>query len=110
MLCGKHRRAGHAITLTGLCWDDTDEDKKWDPEETAKKILYADPNQDDWKAPMEGDVNITGGRIEFTWWQDEKTWYVDHAWSESPIPEPASMIVWATLAALGAIVASRRKA
>jgi len=100
---------GHAITLTGLCWEDKDGDKSWDPGETPNKILYADPNQRDWKAPMEGLVAVTGGRIEFKWWQDEKIWYIDHAWSESPIPEPASVIVWSVLAILGITVTWRQR-
>ncbi|MBN1512615.1 MAG: PEP-CTERM sorting domain-containing protein [Phycisphaerae bacterium] len=96
--------AGHAITLTSLKFNDLGSpgNGRWDPATEEAKIDYLDPN--DTSQVKWATVSLTGSRLEFEWWQDSQTWYIDHAWTES-IPEPATL----GLLALGGFILARRR-
>jgi len=72
---------GHALTLTGLAFDDLDGDGLWDDGETPMQIGYLDPNN-----PVQltwADVTFgTGDRLEFVWWQNGETFHVYRAYTE----------------------------
>ncbi|NLE38490.1 MAG: hypothetical protein GX621_10745 [Pirellulaceae bacterium] len=75
---------GHAVTLTGLAFDDLDGDGLWSLGETPLKIGYLDPNKP--SVQTWADVTFGGGsRMEFTWWQTGTTYYVYRAYTETPL-------------------------
>jgi len=99
---------GHALTLTSLKFDDLDGDKKWDWDPDPKKresakIDYLDPNKP--TQLFETDLwKNADGSLGFLWDNTVNpavNVYVNLAYSESPIPEPASLIVWSLLGAIG---------
>lgn len=100
----------HAVTLTGLAFDDVDGDGLWDPGETPQKIGFSDPNNV--SKQMVADVTIGFlNRIEFTWWQNSQTYYIYRAFTEGPkpVPEPAMAVSLVTLLAFGVARLRRRK-
>ena len=100
---------GHAVTLTGLAFDDLDGDRLWDPGEQPEQIGYLDPNkvsQITW-----ADVSVgAGGRYEFTWWQDGNEWYIYRAYTEGPVsvPEPATTVFLLAGLLVGTVWRQRR--
>ena len=90
--------AGHALTLTSLCFDDSEgggeyDNSRWDPGVEDARIDYLDPN-----APgglIWADLALNGdGRLEFTWdngGNPAQTVWIGLAYSESPVPLPGSM-------------------
>jgi len=76
----------HAVTLTGLAFDDLDGNGWWDPGEEPREIGYLDPNSV--SAPTWSDVTINPevGRIEFQW--SQTTYYIDRAFTEGPVLIP----------------------
>ncbi len=107
---------GHAISLTGVSWED-DCDGIFEDGEKPLKIRYLDPNGpldpdgDGVVKPREIDLswNETESRWEFEWWQDSNNYYITAAFAESPVPEPAAVIVWGLLGLLAVGYARRRK-
>ncbi|GEM_PF-5738014 len=87
-------RYGHAISLTGLSFEDLDDDLTWDPDELAR-IYYVDPN----KTGQELSANLwidtqNGGRMEFNWWQNPSPEvYLAIDYILVPVPEPQSAIL-----------------
>jgi len=72
----------HAVTLTGLAFDDLDGDGWWDADEEPKQIGFLDPNkvsEQTW-----ADVTYSYGRLEFEWWQTGGTYYIYRAFTEGP--------------------------
>jgi hypothetical protein len=102
---------GHALTLTGLAFDDLDADGMWDYDESPLAIGYLDPN--DVSAQKWADVTYgLGSRLEF-WWpakpdnpndpnDPNKQYYIYRAYTEGPtaIPEPSVLVLL-----LGVVVA-----
>ena len=75
---------GHAVTLTGLAFDDLDGDGLWSLGETPLQIGYLDPNKP--SIQTWADISFGGGsRMEFTWWQTGTTYYVNRAYAEAPL-------------------------
>jgi hypothetical protein len=75
----------HAVTLTGLAFDDADGDGLWDSGETPQKIGFSDPNHV--SAQVIADVTIgLLHRVEFTWWQNNQPYYIYRAFTEGPHP------------------------
>ena len=91
---------GHALTLTGLCWDDADGDGVFDSGEGM--LYYLDPNDTDQKSALV--TRGVDGRLEFEYWKDNADWYIALAFSES-IPEPTIL----GLLAVGALALIRRR-
>jgi hypothetical protein len=106
---------GHMVTLTSLKFDDKDGDRKWDPDPDPNKyekawIDYIDPN-----SPFGPDTNNPGPTLsEIEWKKYPGTevvmpfakdagygGWIYYAYSESPVPEPATLIVWSLLGAWG---------
>jgi len=101
---------GHVVTLTGLSFSDNDEDGVWSVGDTPYALKYLDPNAPDeciWADIIE--CPLEPGALAFTWWQANEPYYVDFAYAESPIPEPATIIVWGLLGMLAAGFAYRRQ-
>ncbi|NLF09706.1 MAG: hypothetical protein GX594_17250 [Pirellulaceae bacterium] len=115
----------HSVTLTGVAWDDSNGDGIYQPGETPLKMQYLDPNgaftTGDDGTPFGPMADLTWNsdesRLEFYYWGDEDEegnpvlWSIYRAYSESPIPEPAAIIVWSllSLVAVGYCVRRRRK-
>lgn len=75
----------HALTLTGMAFDDLNGDGLWDDGETPKKIGFLDPNlptQLTW-ADVTLNPNVLD-RLEFIWWQNGETFNVYRAFTEGP--------------------------
>jgi len=89
-----HATGGHCLTLTSFCWNDSDEDLIIDFGEGAF-IDYIDP----WTGLHVPQTHIwqssPGGMIETAYWSETES-YISWAVSESPIPEPISMIFFGT--------------
>ncbi len=104
----------HCVTLVDLYLNDQDGDGKWDPGESAS-MGYLDPNPDgtgnQYQTAALTSVDIGGGdkKLQFDWWQDGKTWDIEFAFVESPIPEPASILIWFLLVALSITGGWRRR-
>ncbi|MCG3124869.1 MAG: hypothetical protein GIKADHBN_03366 [Phycisphaerales bacterium] len=102
-------KKAHALTLVGMSFEDTNNDKKWAaPEKLYMKFI--DPNDPEQKnkdniQPVQLSVG-TDGRFEFKWWQDQGQWYVDSALTETPVPSPAS---WLLVSVAAGITAYRRR-
>lgn len=87
-------RYGHAITLTGLAFEDTDNDFEWDIDELAK-IYYVDPNitGQELSADLWIDI-LNGNRLEFNWWQNPYSEvYLALNYTLVPVPEPQSIFL-----------------
>ncbi|MBL8964664.1 MAG: hypothetical protein KF787_10290 [Phycisphaeraceae bacterium] len=100
---------GHAVSLIGMSFDDTNNDKTWNQ---GEKIFmkFVDPNDPngtnaDNIQPVELTYDATKGRFEFTWWQDKGRWYIDSALTETPVPGPATWL----MAAMGVGLCARRR-
>jgi hypothetical protein len=95
---------GHAVTFTGMAFNDLDGDGRWDANETVEKIGFLDPNklgEMTWADVSTG----SGGRIQFRWGPDQNTYYLYRAFTEGPInvPEPAIAVSLLTLLLFGAL-------
>jgi hypothetical protein len=100
----------HAVTFTGMAFNDLDGDGRWDANETVEQVGFVDPNkvsQMTWADVSTG----TGGRIEFKWWQDGQIYHVYRAYTEGPIsvPEPAAAVSLFALLLFGSFWIRRRK-
>lgn len=87
----------HCVTLVDLFFNDQDGDGERDPGE-ATKLGYLDPNPQAGNTHPNNQFQITdllfeGGRLRFEWWQDSKNWDIEFAFAESPIPEPATLLL-----------------
>lgn len=97
----------HALTLTGLQYDDVGDDGSRDATDPIA-MSFIDPNDpNDANAtniqPRALTANTTqGGRFEFQWWQDGAQWYIDSALVECPIPAPSVFAVFG-VAGIGAL-------
>lgn len=92
---------GHALTLTGLAFEDMDADGMWDHDESPLEIGYLDPN--DVSTQKWAEVTFSwGNRIEFDWWQTGSAYYIYRAYTEGPIPIPEPSVL---VLLLGAVVA-----
>jgi hypothetical protein len=101
---------GHALTFTGLAFNDLDADGRWDANEAVEQVGFVDPNKPDqmtWANVSTG----TGGRIQFPWGPEQKTYYVYRAYTEGPIsvPEPAAAVSLFALLLFGSFWIRRRK-
>jgi hypothetical protein len=86
----KSGSGGHVLTLTQLCFVDNDGDSKWDPLE-VRVMRFMDPNG----VPTERTAMLWEGvddRFEFNWWQDKQDWFIQTAFTESPVPEPLTLL------------------
>ncbi len=90
----------HAITLTGMKFNDTNGDGQWDNGETAD-IIYSDPNAP--AAAFTAQVTLgVDGRLHFTWNAENVS--IQGAFCES-VPEPSVL----SLLVLGLVALLRRR-
>ena len=111
LIAGLDESFGHALTLTSLKFDDTDGDEEWDAGET-RWVDYLDPNKP--SQLFEAELTLQAdGSFKFNWHNGGANTatdvYIVGAYSESPIPEPATIAVWSILGGLGFYTAQRRK-
>lgn len=95
---------GHALTLTGLCFEDREDGSifdngHWDTDDVALEsawVTYLDPNAPGSTIEAELSYNEMTGRLEFTWDNksndDEYVW-IGLAYSESPVPLPPTVMM-----------------
>ena len=99
---------GHAVTLTGLYYNDKDGNGRWDSAaDELAELIYLDPN--DVTKKKYATLSAQDGRLEFTRWQDNRVWYVQGAFSES-VPLPTTS--WLLLSGTGAwmcLIGCRRR-
>ena len=104
---------GHALTLTSLKFYDANGNAMWDAGE-ARKIDYLDPNNPTQLFEADLSLGVVNGDLQFTWDNgsnpsaDVSLWL---AYSESPIPEPLTMLaVGMGIAGLAGYIRKRRLA
>ncbi len=96
---------GHCLTLTSFHWIDANEDGIIQETETAW-IDYVDPAtgglaySDIWQTTKGGSIYVQYGATEAT---------LTMAMKESPIPEPATIVVWGLLLAAGFVYYRRQR-
>ena len=98
----------HMMTLTSLKFDDLGDEPngKWDPETETAWVDYIDPNFPETTGWSRVELS-SGGALRLMDVSYTNP-YIYYAFAESPIPEPATIIVWSVLAGLGIAVGWRR--
>jgi hypothetical protein len=89
------RDRSHAVTVSGLQWDDGDGDMQFDPGEQTY-ITYIDPNNPTktFTAPIA--LQSPSGLLGFMWDNEVNTpgfVEVHFAFAESPVPEPGAILL-----------------
>jgi hypothetical protein len=75
---------GHALTLTGMEFEDVDGDGGWSDGDTPLKIGFVDPNSP--TSQIWADINENSEvRLKFDWWQSGTEFYIYRAYTEGPI-------------------------
>ena len=95
----------HMLTLTGLYWDDVDEDGFIDEAEDAwMEVVNPWEGIRQVKDIWQDGPSIMRRRLP----DDSSTCFVQEAWTERPVPEPSSILL-AGLGLLGLAGLGRRK-
>ena len=89
--------SAHTVTVNGIQCDDVNDNKKCDPGE-KQTLHYIDPNNP--MMPFTTQLNLVNGNLTFNWNNGGANPAADvtvvAAFAESPVPEPATMILLGT--------------